>query len=290
MAYERILEEQAWRGGILVRYGYNIQTWGSLMAHPLGVGSVKDCVYSSRVPDLRLVLQEIAQAGYEGFEMFDGDLLIYEKNLQGLQELMEETGLRLSGVYSGGNFIFKEILPEELFKIQRVTKLASQVGAEFLVVGGGAIPFRGVRDEDYQKLGEALNEVQKIAADYGLQSAYHPHLGTCCESWVQLKKVMEHTTVGLCPDTAHVVAGGIDLKDLVVLFGERINYVHLKDYKGGNFLELGDGIVDFQTFVRLLREKEYDGWIVVELDATIHTPTESLKRNTQYLRKLFREL
>jgi len=273
-----------------VRCGYNIQTWGSLMAHPLGVGSIKDCVYSSRVPNLKLVLQEIAQAGYEGFEMFDGDLLIYEKNSQELQELMGEVGLRLSGVYTGGNFIFKEVLPEELFKIRKVAKLASQVGTEFLVVGGGAIPSRGVRDEDYKKLGEALNEVQKIAADYGLQSTYHPHLGTCCENWTQLKTVMEHTTIGLCPDTAHVVAGGIDLKDLVNFFGDRINYVHLKDYKDGNFLELGDGVVDFRMFIKLLREKGYDGWIVVELDATTYTPTESLKRNTRYLRRLLEEL
>lgn len=273
-----------------MRYGYNIQTWGSLMAHPLGVGSVKDCVYFSRVSDLKSVLRELTQAGYAGFEVFDGDLLVYEKNPQVLRELMEETGLKLSGVYSGGNFIFREILPEELFKIRRVVKLASQVGVEFLVVGGGAIPSRGVEDKDYHKLGDALNEVQKIAADYGLRSTYHPHLGTCCESWDQLKRVMEHTTIGLCPDTAHVVAGGTNLKDLVVFFGERINYVHLKDYKDGNFLELGDGIVDFQTFVKLLREKGYDGWVIVELDTTIYTPAESLKRNTQYLKKLFGEL
>jgi inosose dehydratase len=273
-----------------MRYGYNIQTWGSLMAHPLGVGSVKDCVYSARVPNLKPVLQEIAQAGYEGFEMFDGDLLVYEKNPQELRGLMEEVGLKLSGVYSGGNFIFSEILPEELFKIRKVAELASKVGAEFLVVGGGAIPSRGVRNEDYRRLGEALNEVQKIAADHGLRSTYHPHLGTCCENWAQLKMVMEHTTIGLCPDTAHVVAGGINLGDLVNFFGDRINYVHLKDYKDGNFLELGDGIVDFQVFMRLLRRRGYDGWIIVELDATTHTPTESLRRNTRYLKKLLEEL
>jgi len=273
-----------------MRYGYNIQTWGSLMAHPLGVSSVKDCVYTSQVSDLEVTLRELAQAGYEGFEMFDGDLLFYEKNPQKLRELMEEVGLMPSGVYSGGNFIFKEILPEELFKIRRVAKLASQVGVEFLVVGGGAVPSRGIRDEDYQRLGEALSEVQKIATDHGLQSTYHPHLGTCCENWDQLKRLMECTTIGLCPDTAHVVAGGIDLKDLVTVFGERINYVHLKDYRDGNFLELGEGVVDFRMFVKLLQEKGYNGWIVVELDATVHTPAESLRRNTWYLRELFKEL
>ena len=273
-----------------MRYGYNIQTWGSLAAHPLGVSSVKDCVYCSRVPTLEAVVQEIAQAGYVGFEIFDGDLLLYEGKPQEFRDLMSKTGMVLSGVYTGGNFIFEEVLPEELSKIKRVAELASQIEAEFLIVGGGAVRAGGIVDEDYRRLGKALDEVQKIASDCGLNVSYHPHLGTCCENWNQLVRVMENTTIGLCPDTAHIVAGGTDLVTLVSLFGDRINYVHLKDYKDGKFLELGEGMVDFKAFAKALQERGYDGWIVVELDFATRTPSESLVMNTRYLKAVLEEI
>ena len=56
-----------------MRVGYHSITWGGVTGDATGVTSVKDLVY--RVPgDMHRALRDIAAAGYEGVEMFDGNV------------------------------------------------------------------------------------------------------------------------------------------------------------------------------------------------------------------------
>ncbi|MCG3056601.1 sugar phosphate isomerase/epimerase, partial [Escherichia coli] len=86
--------------------------------------------------------------------------------------LIEKHSLDFIGVYTGGNFIFPDILEDELEKIEEVAALASALGAEHLVVGGGAVRAKGILERDYRDLGEALNKVSHIAEKYGLIASY----------------------------------------------------------------------------------------------------------------------
>ncbi|MCK9912733.1 TIM barrel protein, partial [Microbacteriaceae bacterium K1510] len=76
---------------------------------------------------------------------------------------------------------------------------------------------------------------------YGLITSYHPHLGTIVQAPDQLDKLMPLTYINLCPDTAHIEAGGGDPAAVIRKYADRIKYVHLKDYEDGNFLPLGKG-------------------------------------------------
>lgn len=49
---------------------------------------------------------------------------------------MNEYSLDFVAVYTGGNFIFPDILEEEMLKIEKVAAFASELGANHLVVGG----------------------------------------------------------------------------------------------------------------------------------------------------------
>ena len=63
----------------------------------------------------------------------------------------------------GGNFIFDDILPEELARVTRAADRAAELGAPHLVVGGGAKRFDGIRESDYHKLAAALDRVKDLA-------------------------------------------------------------------------------------------------------------------------------
>jgi inosose dehydratase len=56
----------------------------------------------------------------------------------------------------------------------------------------------------------------------------------------------------------------------------------------GVFCELGQGCVDFPGVVAWLRERGYDGWIVVEQDVLpgMGSPRESARRSREYLASL----
>jgi inosose dehydratase len=249
-----------------MKLGYQTNTWGGVVGHPAGVTSVKDLYYLAN-GSTEQALKDIAAAGYKGFELFDGNLMQFEDRPEEFRQLMKSLDLTLIGVYTGANFIFKDILDEEFDKIEKVAKFAAQFGAEHLVLGGGAVRAGGILETDYDVLAESLERASKIASKYGMVPSYHPHMGTCVQGPDQLDKIMSRTSIALCPDTAHIEAGGGDPVAVIRKYIDRIKYVHLKDYKSGAFLPLGEGNQDFAEMVSILRKAGYDGWILVELDS-----------------------
>jgi inosose dehydratase len=249
-----------------MKLGYQTNTWGGVVGHPAGVTSIKDLYYLAN-GSTEEAIKDIAGAGYEGFEIFDGNLMQYKDRKNEFKELLNLYSLQFIGVYSGGNFIFPDILEEELLKIEEVASLASDLGARHLIVGGGAIRANRILESDYVDLGNALNKVVLIAEKYGLIPSYHPHLGTIVQSPDQLDKLMPLTTINLCPDTAHIEAGGGDPVKVIKKYDDRIKYIHFKDYRNGEFVPLGEGSQKFDEMIQLLDDAQYDDWITVELDS-----------------------
>ncbi|MFC8501226.1 sugar phosphate isomerase/epimerase family protein [Pedococcus sp. NPDC057267] len=270
-----------------MRFGYHTITWGGVVGDPVGVTSVKDLFYRANGDMVRAV-EDIASAGYEGLEMFDGNVADYADRPEELHRLLREHGLELVSVYSGGNFIYDEILDEELDRVRKAAELAATFGAANLVVGGGARRASGTRPQDYERLGAALDRVCDLAKAHGLHACYHPHLSTIVESSEELDRLMPHTRIDFCPDTAHLAAGGSDPAALIRRYGDRIRHVHLKDLRREplGFLPLGEGEVDFPEVMAALSEVGYDGWVIVELDSHEGDPREAAVQSKAYLDRL----
>ncbi|WP_415853391.1 sugar phosphate isomerase/epimerase family protein [Sinomonas sp. G460-2] len=270
-----------------MKLGYCTITWGGVVGHPVGVTSVKDLFYMTRGSMDRAV-KDIASAGYEGVEMFDGNLAEYADRPEELRGLLEEAGVSLVSVYTGANFIYADILPDELHRIRRAAELAAIFGAERLVVGGGARRAAGTTDEDYRRLGEALDRVTDIAEGFGLSASYHPHLTTIVEGPDELERLMPLTRIGFCPDTAHLAAGGADPAAMIRKYPERLRHVHLKDFRKDPFafLPLGQGELDFADIIEALKDSGYDSWLMVELDEYDGDPRTAAEISRKYLREL----
>lgn len=270
-----------------MRLGYHTITWGGVVGDPVGVTSVKDLFYRVNGPMDRAIT-EIGSLGYEGVELFDGNVADYATRPQELTTMLEDAGVELVSVYTGGNFIYDEILPDELHRITRAAELAQQFGAAHLVVGGGARRASGTKDEDYERLGAALDAVTDIAAAHGLAACYHPHLTTIVESPEELDRLMALTRIGFCPDTAHLAAGGGDPAALIRRYPDRLRHVHLKDLRRDplEFLPLGEGQIDFADVHAALVESGYDGWLVVELDSYDGDPRDAAAHSKTFLDQL----
>jgi len=262
-------------------------TWGGVVGDATGVTSVKDLSYRS-YGSIERAVSDIAAAGYAGIEMFDGNLFDYADRPEELQGLLSDAGLELASAYTGGNFIYSEILDEELVRVRRAAKLAQLFGASSLVVGGGARRSSGTRPEDYQALGSALDQVCDIAEAHGLVACYHPHLTTIVESPDELDRLMPLTRMAFCPDTGHLAAGGGDPAALIRSYGDRLQHVHLKDVRLEplEFVPLGQGSIDFSDVLAAVHESGYDGWLMVELDSYPGDPAEAAQISKAYLDRL----
>ena len=262
---------------------YHANCWGVLGAEPVGVTSVKNLFYRT-FGDINRAIAEIGQAGYQAIELFDGNLVDYEGKLGELRGRLGEAGLRLLAVYSGGNFVFPEILPEELWRMRKAVDLGAEMGAEHFIVGGGAKRTVAASEEDYKRLAAALDQVTDLAEQRGLRAHYHPHLTTIVETPEQIRKVLALSRISFCPDTAHLAAGGGDPAKLILEHAHRIEYVHLKDFRRDPFafLPLGEGELDITAILQALVTIKYTGWIAVELDA-YGNPKAGAETSMRYL-------
>lgn len=251
-----------------IKLAYHANCWGPLGCHPSGVTSIGSLSYVT-FSDLRASLQDIKRAGYDGVEIFDGNLLQYEDTPDELKTMLQESGLELAGVYSGANLIFPDILNEELQKIHRVAELAAYMGAEHLIISGGAKRQWGVYSDDRKKAAEGLEKIVEIATFSNLTAHYHPHLMTLAETSDEISEVFKYTNIQFCLDTADIAAAGSDVSELIKQWSDRISYIHLKGLQKTplKYTPLDEGDLDISEIVEALKQVNYDGWITTELDA-----------------------
>ena len=251
------------------KMAYHANCWGPLGGDAVGVTSITKLSYRT-FGDMGRAAREIAEAGYEGIEFFDGNVLDGAgENFAELRTILDEARLALVAVYSGGNFIFADVLEEELARIEAAADAGRALGAEHLVVGGGARRFSGTRPGDYDALAAALDKVDAIAGRRGLKAHYHPHLSTIVENPDEVRTIFAKTAIGFCPDTAHLAAAGGDVAAMVREHARRISYVHLKGWRREpfGFVPVGEGDCDNGAVIRALIDIGYEGWICNELDS-----------------------
>lgn len=269
----------------------NAWGFGAVWGHPVGVTSIKDLWYCS--PGATAAAPaDIAAAGFEGIEMFDGDIVEFADDLDGLRTLLDQHSLELVGVYSGANLIFPDVIDEEFWRIDRAAGLAAELGAEHLVIGGGAQRAGGVGADDMARLHSGLDRVVEVAELHGLVANYHPHMSTMIESPEQLSAAFAGTSIRFCPDTAHVALGGGDPTKVIREHADRIDYVHIKDLSAdGAFVPVGEGVLDIEAIAGALGEIDFDGWVTVEFDGfagdLAAAASESRRRVADLLERAF---
>ena len=269
-----------------MKLGYQTITWGGVVGQAQGVTSVKDLFYQT-YGNTEKAVQDIASVGYEGIEIFDGNLAEYASKPEEFKALLAKNNITLVSVYTGANFIYDEILDDEFHKIGKAIELAKKFGAINLIVGGGAQRASGIRESDYQKLATQLDRVTDLAAAAGLTACFHPHLSTIVEGPEQLAKVMKISKIAFCPDTAHLAAGGGDPAALIRQYPDRVRHVHLKDFRKDPFafLPLGKGELNFTDIFSALKEANYQGWAVVELDGYDGDPKEAAAISMKFIKE-----
>ena len=248
------------------RLGYQANCWGPLGGNAVGVTSIAELTYRT-FGSMDTALADISIAGYQGVELFDGNLL--DHTAAEFRSLLDRYGLSLIAAYSGANFVFREILDEELSRIRRTADRIADLGAPHLVVGGGAKRHEGTCEEDYARLADALEQVDSIACERGITAHFHPHLTTIVESPEEVRRIFSETSINFCPDTAHLAAAGGDPAAMIREHADRITYIHLKGWQREPFAftPLDRGDLDSAPILQAIRDIGFDGWITVELDA-----------------------
>ncbi|MGO1402974.1 MAG: sugar phosphate isomerase/epimerase family protein [Flaviflexus sp.] len=163
-------------------------------------------------------------------------------------------------------------------------------GGSYLVLaadsGRDGYDDRPVLDEKgWDTLFTNLTRIAEACAARGVTACIHPHWGTMVQNVDEVERVLDNSTVGLCLDTGHLACGGADVVALTKKYADRVSIVHAKDInkdmtdkllpgdlvwgdgiKGGMFVPIGEGDIDFAAIVSALNDAGFDGYYVLEQD------------------------
>ncbi len=156
-------------------------------------------------------------------------------------------------------------------------------------------------EKSYDEAIRRLKKLEALAAESKVTLALHNHLGTRFETGQQLERAL-HQVEGLqlCFDTAHAEACRVDAIDFVRKHHDRIALVHVKDLRervpknkvsfSKDFVNVGEGVVDFQGVFAALRDAGYDGHLMLEIEALGRKrPGQLAKEGFGRIKRLLRE-
>lgn len=155
-------------------------------------------------------------------------------------------------------------------------------------------------DGEWAALVAGAQAVATSAAEQGLDTVLHPHVGTLVETPEEIDRFVADTDLGLCLDTGHVLIGGGDPVAVAQQHAARIRHVHLKDVDAsvaatvtrgersytdavaaGLYRPLGAGDVDVAAVLDALHLAGYDGWFVLEQDTSLAVADEACARKAE---------
>ncbi|KRD81741.1 AP endonuclease [Bacillus sp. Root147] len=148
-------------------------------------------------------------------------------------------------------------------------------------------------------------------AKYGVRSVLHPHAGGYIEFEDEIEKILEdipYEIAGLCLDTGHLYYSKMDPIKWLQKCADRLDYIHFKDinldiYKQvmeesirffdacakGVMCPIGQGIIDYHSIYKLLKEIDYHGYITIEQERDPRNSDTSLrdvKQSVDYLKSV----
>jgi inosose dehydratase len=247
-------------------------------------------------------IQDIASLGFRGIQLRANTFGPYKARPSELKALLDDNGLQLV-MFSSGNV---EVDPaKEQSTIDQHVAHASFVKA----LGGSALQLTNnlrkanvaPTTDELKRLAEVMNKIGQQTADLGVQATYHNHMhqwGETPEEVDVLVQAMNPKYVRLLLDVAHYHQGGGNPAKAIGQYRDALYALHLKDTKSplpGNpnpkayqFVELGQGNVDFGAVFAALDKIRFKGWGIVELDGVpdkARTPLQCGEISRAFLRE-----
>lgn len=277
------------------------------------IGVITDCFKKTNSEGIEIA----SELGLQGVQIYatTGDFspeTLTDERKQAYKSILKEKGLVVSalcGDMGGYGFEREEDNEERIGKTKKIIDLAAEFGAGVVTTHIGVIP-EDKTDPRYEVMLSALTECGIYAKEKGITMA----IETGPERAKTLLGFVEATKggVGVNMDPANfTMVTGQDAVEAVYLLKDYIVHTHAKDgimldenldptevyhafAKGGvealdackGFEEkpLGEGKVDWDNYIKALRDIGYDGFLTIERE-TGAKPEEDIIKAVEFLKK-----
>jgi sugar phosphate isomerase/epimerase len=274
-------------------------------------------------PQPEATFKALANYGFHGIETSRADVDHY-KSVAEFNAALHASGIELCTISALGDYFNPDKTKDTIKNCAAIARdLIAPCGGKHLKVVvnlrkdspnqmyKGSADFNGPNQmtaEQWKGFAKTLNEIGRGTMESGIKFAIHPHIWSLVQTQQELDRLLELTDpklVYIIPDTAHLALGGMDPVAVLRDHWARVAAVHFKDCdpkyrydrgwrgpapsqlyheKTNLYLNFGAGGEDFPACMRILRERNYDGWISLDFDPP--RPGEpSIKESMELRRK-----
>jgi fructoselysine 3-epimerase len=225
-------------------------------------------------------IKRIARIGYDGIEIGAAAPHAYPSYLnkdrrKAIKKVLDDNGLALSSMLpapgGGPGFNVASPLEEErsaaVDQYKQVIELCSDLGGPIVMYIAGWQIYGTPRIQAWDWSREALIEIAKAAADFGVVVVVEPtptdsNLVESCDHAIEMMEQVGAKNVGLMFDTQHAYYRNEVPTDYVYRMGKNLRHIHLSEF---GRLPPGAGHGDFVGIVLALREIGYEGYLTMEI-------------------------
>jgi inosose dehydratase len=260
-----------------INFGCQLYTWQ--MSGDKYIGKISHILNIAKKSYFTAIEPEIKMLGH----FFDNPALLAKE--------LESKGIKLSAIFLSCDWK----LPEETGSERLLADKVIDFLKNFPEANLGTGLFPGIDRSDLSRRQKnaisCINAVATRAAAEGMTVFFHPNSPTGSifrtkEDYEVLLNGLDHKIIGFCPDSGHIVKGGMDVMDIFKKYFPLIKNVHFKDISsGGEWVGMGHGIINFPEIVKFLKSAGYTGWIIIEeesLEAETD-PDKAVIENGRYI-------
>ena len=221
------------------------------------------------------LLRSMAEAGYESVE-----------GLYGKAPYKGES-LRDAGIAYGA----AHLTPPGLKTLEPLLDFLHAMDARH-VCSSGPLQWHERTGDDYRKTAEFLNETGRRLREREIRLHYHNHefefekVDGERTAMDLLLTVLDPDCVTLCFDAGWAERAGQNAADFLREHGDRVEFLHLRDFRGAQSVPLGQGDLNLAAQIALLPSLPNLKYLVVEQDPS-ENPPEDMRISRRYLRDTF---
>jgi 4-hydroxyphenylpyruvate dioxygenase len=228
--------------------------------------------------ELDAKLRAIAEAGFDGVEIFESDLIAFDRSPREVGAMVRDQGLDITLFQPFRDF---EGMPEPqrsrtFDRAERKFDVMQELGAELVLVCSNVSP---VSLGGLDRAADDFNELGERAAKRGLRVGYEAlawgrHISDHRDAWEIVRRA-DHPNIGLILDSFHTLARKIDVNSIRSIPKEKIFIVQLADapdidmdllYWSRHFRNMpGEGDLPVLEFMRAVAATGYDGYLSLEI-------------------------
>ncbi|PWC04697.1 bifunctional sugar phosphate isomerase/epimerase/4-hydroxyphenylpyruvate dioxygenase family protein [Mycetocola zhujimingii] len=223
-------------------------------------------------------LAAASEAGFDGVEIFEPDLIASPESPEAIRARADELGLSLDLYQPFRDFegVGPDLLEHNLRRAGAKFSLMNRLGIETMLLCSNV---GTARSGDEQLAATQLRELGELAERFGVRVAYEALAwGRFVDDYEQAARIVrlaDHPRIGVCLDSFHILSRGHDPQAIETIPADKIFFVQLADapilsmdvlsWSRHHRLFPGEGGFDLAAFMGHLVRTGYDGPISLEI-------------------------